>query len=60
MTPDGGQLTEITGFIEKGKAKAVVDCIRTFEEFQEAFERVDGGHARGEGCYSGERTEALI
>lgn len=47
MKPDGAQLATVTGLIEQKKATAVVDSVWTFEEFGEAFERVDGGHA---GC----------
>ncbi|KAL8825263.1 MAG: hypothetical protein Q9170_007863, partial [Blastenia crenularia] len=47
MTPDGGQLGEVSKLIEQGKARAVVDSVWDFGEYEGAFKRVDGGHARG-------------
>ncbi|CAG8975601.1 hypothetical protein HYALB_00006808 [Hymenoscyphus albidus] len=43
----GWQLKQITDLIEKGEVHPVVDSIWEFEDFEEAFAKVEGGHARG-------------
>lgn len=47
MYPSGQQLGEISKLIEQGRCQAVVDSVRAFSEFKGAFEKLDGGHARG-------------
>lgn len=43
----GWQLEQITGLIEKGEVRPVVDSVWDIEEFKEAFAKVDSGHSRG-------------
>lgn len=45
--PNGAQLADITGLIEKGLVKPAVDSVWSFDQFQEAFDRVETGHCRG-------------
>ncbi|KAL9617822.1 MAG: hypothetical protein Q9160_007427 [Pyrenula sp. 1 TL-2023] len=47
MKPDGKQLAEITRLLEKGECQAVVDSVWPLEEYENAFNRLDGGHANG-------------
>ena len=47
MYPSGQQLGEISKLIEQGRCEAVVDSVWAFPDFKGAFERLDGGHARG-------------
>ena len=47
MDPDGQQLTEITKLLDEGKCRPVVDSEWKLEDYDEAFERLDGGHANG-------------
>jgi len=47
MSPNGPQLKEITKLVEEGTCKPVVDSVWAFEEYEEAFKRLDSGHARG-------------
>lgn len=47
MHPDGANLAAITKWIEERRVKPVVDSVFAFEDFKKAFERSDGGHARG-------------
>lgn len=47
VEPKRVHLEEITKFIEEGKCKPVVDSIWPLEQFEEAFKRLDSGHARG-------------
>lgn len=47
MLPKGEQLAEISKLLDKGKCRPVVDSVWKLEEFEKAFERLDGGHARG-------------
>lgn len=47
MEPNGGQLAEISRLLDEGQCKAVVDSVWDFEDYEGAFERLDGGHARG-------------
>lgn len=44
---DRGQLGRITELIEQGKCKCQVDRVYELEEWREAFERLEEGHARG-------------
>jgi NADPH:quinone reductase-like Zn-dependent oxidoreductase len=47
MHPDGPTLSKITLLLEEGKLKPTVDSVFPLEKFEEAFKRVDSGHARG-------------
>jgi NADPH:quinone reductase-like Zn-dependent oxidoreductase len=47
MQPDGKQLGNISKLVEEGKCKPVLDSVYNFDEFEKAFARVDGGHAKG-------------
>jgi NADPH:quinone reductase-like Zn-dependent oxidoreductase len=47
MEPSGADLAEITKLIEKGRCRPIVDSVWPLEQFQHAYQRVDGGHARG-------------
>jgi NADPH:quinone reductase-like Zn-dependent oxidoreductase len=47
MEPLGWQLELFGKLVEVGKVKAVVDSVWKLEEYEKAFERVEGGHARG-------------
>lgn len=42
-----GQLQGITSMIEKEAYKSQVDSVYALEQYQEAFERLEGGHAKG-------------
>ncbi|KAF2252556.1 putative zinc-binding oxidoreductase [Trematosphaeria pertusa] len=44
---NGNQLVEVTSLIEQGKARAVVDSVYELEQWGKAFERLEGGHAKG-------------
>ncbi len=47
MKPNGEQLAEVSKLLDEGKCRPVVDSVWDFEEYKKAFERLDGGHARG-------------
>lgn len=47
MEPDGKQLAEISKLLEEKGCKPVVDSVWSLEEYEKAFERSEGGHARG-------------
>ncbi|KAF1956552.1 zinc-binding oxidoreductase [Byssothecium circinans] len=47
VEPNGEQLGEVTKLIEQAKCRAVVDSVFELEQFKEAFERLEGRHARG-------------
>ncbi len=47
MEPNGQQVAEISKLVDKGKCRPVVDSVWGLEDYEKAFERVDGGHARG-------------
>lgn len=47
VEPSGAQLGEVTALLEEGKCRAVVDSVYELEEYEEAFARLEGGHARG-------------
>ncbi|PIG86600.1 zinc-binding oxidoreductase [Aspergillus arachidicola] len=47
MEPKREHLEAITKLVEVGKCRPVVDSIWPLELFEEAFARLDGGHARG-------------
>ncbi|KAF2800774.1 alcohol dehydrogenase [Melanomma pulvis-pyrius CBS 109.77] len=44
---DGAQLGEVTKLIEQGKCSGVLDSVYDLAEWKEAFERLEGGHAKG-------------
>ena len=45
MKPNGQQLAEISKLLNEGQCEAVVDSIWDFEDYEGAFERLNGGHA---------------
>ena len=47
MVPKGQQLMQISKLLEEGKCKPVVDSIYQLEDVEKAFERLNGGHAKG-------------
>jgi NADPH:quinone reductase-like Zn-dependent oxidoreductase len=44
---DASQLKEITGLLERGECRAVVDTEYRLEDYINAFERLQGGHLTG-------------
>ena len=47
MIPDGENLSKISKLLAEGKVKTNLDSIYRLEKFEEAFARVEGGHAKG-------------
>lgn len=47
MKPNGRQLAEVSRLLEQGQCRAVVDSVCDFEDYEGAFERLNGGHAKG-------------
>ncbi|KAJ6137438.1 hypothetical protein N7471_003924 [Penicillium samsonianum] len=47
MEPVRRQLEEITKLVEKGLCRGLVDSVWPIEQYEEAFKRLDGGHAKG-------------
>ncbi|KXG50643.1 Polyketide synthase, enoylreductase [Penicillium griseofulvum] len=47
MQPVRSQLEEISKLIEKGVCRGLVDSVWPLEQYEEAFKRLDGGHAKG-------------
>jgi NADPH:quinone reductase-like Zn-dependent oxidoreductase len=47
MTPNGDHLKKISGLLEEGKVRPVVDSVFKFEDFENGFKRVASGHAKG-------------
>ncbi|KAL9125365.1 MAG: hypothetical protein Q9217_005422 [Psora testacea] len=47
MEPNGQQLAEVSRLLNEGQCKAVLDSVWDFEDYEEAFKRLDGGHANG-------------
>lgn len=47
MEPNGEQLGKISKLLSEGKCRPVVDSVWDLEEYEKAFERLNGGHARG-------------
>ncbi|RMY44655.1 hypothetical protein D0864_15588 [Hortaea werneckii] len=47
MDPNGEQLQVIAKLIEGGRCRPIVDSVYALEDFEEAFNRVEAGHARG-------------
>lgn len=52
MTPSADQLKIISGHIEQGKFKPVIDSIYKMEDFTSAYERQQSGRARGKVIFS--------
>lgn len=44
---NGAALGEVTSLIDEEKCKPVVDSVYALEQFQDAFDRLEGGHAKG-------------
>jgi NADPH:quinone reductase-like Zn-dependent oxidoreductase len=47
MQPVRRQLEEISKLVEKGVCRGLVDSVWPLEQYEEAFKRLDGGHAKG-------------
>lgn len=47
MQPVRRQLEEISKLIKKGMCQGLVDSVWPLEQYEEAFKRLDGGHAKG-------------
>ena len=47
MKPNGQQLAEVSRLLDLGRCRAVLDSVWNFEDYNEAFERLDTGHANG-------------
>ncbi|KAH8590649.1 hypothetical protein B0O99DRAFT_634350 [Bisporella sp. PMI_857] len=47
MVPDGKNLAKVSKLLEEGKVKPNLDSVFPFEKFEDAFKRVEGGHAKG-------------
>lgn len=47
MNPNGKQLRQITDLIESGIGKPALDSVFPFDQFQEAFKRLETGRTRG-------------
>ena len=47
MEPVSSQLEKITKLIERGECRGMVDSVWPLEQYEEAFKRLDGGHAKG-------------
>ncbi|CAG8889231.1 unnamed protein product [Penicillium nalgiovense] len=47
MQPARRQLEEISKLVEKGVCRGLVDSVWPLEQYEEAFKRLDGGHAKG-------------
>ncbi|KAL4793947.1 hypothetical protein BDV19DRAFT_365653 [Aspergillus venezuelensis] len=47
MEPNGEHLAALTRLVEEGKCRGFVDSIWPLEQFEEAFRKVETGHARG-------------
>jgi NADPH:quinone reductase-like Zn-dependent oxidoreductase len=47
MEPNGEQLAKISKLLIGGKCRPVLDSVWGFDEYEKAFERLDGGHAKG-------------
>jgi NADPH:quinone reductase-like Zn-dependent oxidoreductase len=47
MSPNRAELEKVTKLVEEGKCWGVVDSVWPLEQFEDAFKRLDEGHARG-------------
>ena len=56
---NGEQLGEVTKLIEQGRCKGVVDSVFDLEEWKRAFEKSEGGHAKGKVVLKVDRGRGL-
>ena len=47
VDPSGTNLDEITALIDQGKLRPTIDSVWEFEQFQQAFDKLETGHAKG-------------
>jgi NADPH:quinone reductase-like Zn-dependent oxidoreductase len=47
MHPDGASLATLSPWLANGRVKPIVDSVYPLERYEEAFARLDSGHARG-------------
>ncbi|KAI4210578.1 MAG: hypothetical protein LQ351_006556 [Letrouitia transgressa] len=47
MDSVGKQLEQITRLIDEGKCEPTIDSVYSFNEYSDAFERLESGHAKG-------------
>ncbi|KAK7193117.1 hypothetical protein DPSP01_007542 [Paraphaeosphaeria sporulosa] len=47
VEPNGAQLAEVTDLLEQKKCQAVVDSVYELAQFEEAFKKLEEGHAKG-------------
>uniref|UniRef100_A0A4W3HRE4 NAD(P)H oxidoreductase RTN4IP1, mitochondrial n=1 Tax=Callorhinchus milii TaxID=7868 RepID=A0A4W3HRE4_CALMI len=47
FAPSGPSLDEIVALVDEGKIRPVVEQVFSFSEVPEAFQKLEGGHARG-------------
>ena len=47
MEPNGQHLAQISKSLEDGRCRPVVDSVFQLDDFEKAFERLNGGHSRG-------------
>lgn len=47
MSPNRSHLEDITKLVKAGKCRPILDSVWPLEQFEEAFKRLDSGHARG-------------
>ena len=47
MEPKGEQLVPVTQLLEAGRVRPIVDSVWEFDQYQQAFEKLQTGHARG-------------
>ena len=56
VEPVGEQLKAITHLIEDGKCKPALDSAWDFDDYEQAFARVNGGHVTGKVVIRAPRT----
>lgn len=47
VEPLGRNLDDVSGLIDAGKVRPLVDSVWEFEEYEKAFSKIEEGHARG-------------
>jgi NADPH:quinone reductase-like Zn-dependent oxidoreductase len=47
MHPDGASLAKLSPWLTNGKVRPIVDSVYPLENYEEAFERLGSGHAKG-------------
>ncbi|KAF2443974.1 alcohol dehydrogenase [Karstenula rhodostoma CBS 690.94] len=47
VEPNGAQLAEVTNLLEQNKCQAIVNSVYELEQFEEAFKKLEAGHAKG-------------